>query len=241
MKKIVFCLALFITMTAAVLAQEGKPVVKASADATTMPYEAKESLRAGYDRPYIKGARFNAYFDFGFDIGGYKRYAYTTSGDVYDIHTTLLGLHLFNPTLGVRIFDYGFVGVQIGLADVEMLFSKVLGNHSTQSVDMFTQSYPIMVDLRGFIPINKDIHPYIEYAYGWAPEFVFFEKGNGREHWMFEYNDWFNKMRLGIGFDIKRLSLGLGWNRNYGYGNDGTMFKRDYFYMKIGVKVGRCE
>lgn len=160
---------------------------------------------------------------------------------MYDTRATLLGMHIFNPTLGVRIFDYGFVGVQIGYTDLEMLFSKVVRNHSTQRVNMLTQGYPLMLDFRGYFPINKDIHPYVEYAFGWSPEFIVCESYNGDADWMYEYNGWFNKTRLGVGIDIKRLSLGLGWNRNWGYGNDGTMFKRDYFFMKIGVKVGRCE
>lgn len=229
-------------MIVASMAQEEKPIVKASSN-TTMSYETSQSPSRGSwsGRPYIKGARFNVYFDFGFDIGGYKRYAYTTSGAVYDTHTTLFGLHIFNPTMGVRIFDYGFVGVQIGYTDLEMMFSKVIRNHSTKRVNMFTQGYPIMLDFRGYFPINKDIHPYLEYAFGWSPEFIFCESYNGDDDWMYDYNDWFNKTRLGVGIDINRLSLGLGWNRNWGYGNDGTIFKRDYFFMKIGVKVGRCE
>ena len=166
MKKIVFTLALSIVMLATCMAQE-KLVAKASAN-TTPNYEATGGAGGGSwsERPYIKGARFNVYFDFGFDIGGYKRLAYTTSGAVYDTRATLLGLHIFNPTLGVRIFDYGFVGVQIGYTDWEMLFGRVVRNYSTQRVNMFTQGYPIMLDFRGYFPINRDIHPYVEYAFG---------------------------------------------------------------------------
>ena len=215
MKKIVFTLALSIVMLATCMAQE-KLVAKASANTTSI-FETTGSYDGGSrsERPFIKGARFNVYF--------------------------LLGLHIFNPTLGVRIFDYGFVGVQIGYTDLEMLFSNVVRNNSTQSVNMFTQGFPIMLDFRGYFPINKDVHPYIEYAFGWSPEFIVCESYNGDEDWMYEYNDWFNKTRLGVGFDIKRLSLGFGWNRNWGYENNGSIYKRDYFYMKIGVKVGRRD
>ena len=241
MKKIVFTLALSIVMLATCMAQE-KLVAKASANTTSI-FETTGSYDGGSrsERPFIKGARFNVYFDFGFDVGGYKRTVYTTSGAVYDTRATLLGLHIFNPTLGVRIFDYGFVGVQIGYTDLEMLFSNVVRNNSTQSVNMFTQGFPIMLDFRGYFPINKDVHPYVEYAFGWSPEFIVCESYNGDEDWMYEYNGWFNKTRLGAGFDIKRLSLGLGWNRNWGYENNGSIYKRDYFYMKIGVKVGRRD
>ena len=242
MKKTIIVLALSIAMMATAMAQETKPVVKASASTTTS-YESSESSSGGFwsDRPYIKGARFNVYFDFGLSIGGYNRYVYTTSGSVYDTRTTLLGFQVFNPTLGVRIFDYGFFGVQLGFTDVEMLFSRVRRGYSTETVNMFTQSFPIMLDFRGFFPVNEDIHPYLEFAFGWAPEIIFHESENGRKYWMYEYNDWFNKTRLGVGIDINRLSLGLGWNRNWGHDYDGSKYKRDYFYMKIGVKVGRCD
>ena len=163
MKKIVFTLALSIVMLATCMAQE-KLVAKASTNTTSI-FETTGSYDGGSrsERPFIKGARFNVYFDFGFDVGCYKRTVYTTSGAVYDTRATLLGLHIFNPTLGVRIFDYGFVGVQIGYTDLEMLFSNVVRNNSTQSVNMFTQGYPIMLDFRGYFPINKDVHPYVEY------------------------------------------------------------------------------
>ena len=238
MKKIIINLAMTIAMMATGVAQV-KPVVKSSASTTTTTYETDGGFWSG--RPYIKGARFNVYFDFGFGIGGYKRMVYTTSGNVYHTEATLLGLQVFNPTLGVRIFDYGFVGVQLGYTDVEMLFSKVKRDYSIQRVNMFTQGFPVMVDFRGYFPINKDVHPYLEYAFGWSPEFIFGESYNGDYDWLYEYNDWFNKTRLGVGIDIKRLSLGLGWNRNWGYENNGSIFKRDYFYMKIGVKVGRRD
>ena len=242
MKRIVFSLALSIVMIGTAMAQEIKPI-KASSNSTPA-YETTESSSGGFwsDRPYIKGARFNAYFDFGLSVGGYNRYVYYGS-TVYDTKTRLLGCQLSNFTLGMRIFDYGFVGVQLGFTDVEMLFSKVLYSHSIERVNMFTQSYPLMIDFRGFFPVNKDYHPYIEYAFGWAPEFIFcVSYGPGNGDWMYEYNDWFNKTRLGVGIDIRRLSLGLGWNRNWGYDYyNGTTFKRDYFYMKIGVKVGRRE
>jgi len=245
MKKTYLALLLILAMTVTGMAQDVKPVVRASSNTTTTTYENTQSSSNGFwaDRPYIKGARFNAYFDFGFSFGGYNRMVYTTSGNSYYTKATLLGLQVFNPTLGVRIFDYGFVGVQIGYTDLEMLFSKVTNynNYSTRRVNMFTQSYPIMIDLRGFFPINKDFHPYIEYAFGWSPEFIFCESYDGNEDWMYDYNGWFNKTRLGIGIDIRRLSLGLGWNRNWGHENNGSVFKRDYFYMKVGIKLGRRE
>ena len=243
MKKIIFSMALSIAMISTVMAHEAKPVVKVSANTTTT-FEIRErtSKDQNSGRPYIDGARFNVYFDFGFGVGGYQRKVYTTSGNVFDTDATLLGLQVFNPTLGVRIFDYGFIGIQLGYTDIEMLFSKVRQGYSTTRVNMFTQSFPLMIDFRGFFPINQDVHPFVEFAFGRSPEFIFCESYNGDEAWMYEYNDWFNKTRLGVGIDIRRLSLGLGWNRNWGYDEyNGTTFSRDYFYMKIGVKVGKRE
>lgn len=235
-------LALILAMTVTGMAQTVK-VIKTSDNTSS---ETKQNSGGFWaDRPYIKGARFNAYFDFGFSIGGYNRTVYTTGGYTYDTKAVLFGLQVFNPTLGVRIFDYGFVGVQVGLTDMEMIFAKASSmtnyGYIVGRTNMYTHGYPIMIDLRGFFPINKDFHPYIEYAFGWSPEFIFCESEDGEPDWMYEYNGWFNKTRLGVGIDIRRLSLGLGWNRNWGYGDNGSIFKRDYFYMKIGVKLGRRE
>ena len=76
MKKIVFSLVLSMVMIATAMAQEEKSVVKASANTTTTNYETTESSSGGFwsERPFIKGARFNAYFDFGFSVGGYDKY-----------------------------------------------------------------------------------------------------------------------------------------------------------------------
>lgn len=237
-------LALILAMTVTGMAQTVK-VVKSSDNTPSQNETTQSSGGFWAGRPYIKGARFNAYFDFGFSIGGYSRPVYTTGGNYYDTKAVLFGMQVFNPTLGVRIFDYGFVGVQVGLTDVEMLFSKASGmtnyGYITERVNMYTHGYPIMIDLRGFFPINKDFHPYIEYAFGWSPEFIFCESENSNPDWTYEYNGWFNKTRVGVGIDIRRLSLGLGWNRNWGYNDKGSSFKRDYFYMKVGIKLGRRE
>lgn len=162
----------------------------------TESFENRVQIQENYPstRPFIKGVRFNGYFDMNL------------------LYTKYSGANVLseNPSLslGVRIFDYGYVGVKSGIELVEMFYKK--DSHVFLMV-------PLMADFRGYFPINADVHPYMEFAFGnaWVIDSSYI--GSGWRH------------NLGAGFDIKRFSLGMGWNKQ------GNLNR---FYFKIGVKLG---
>lgn len=140
---------------------------------------------------------------------------------VYDVQPNSLSYKKYlaigqspNFSLGVRIFDYGYIGFMSGVEFTE--FFDYVGNYKG-----FLWMIPFMVDARGYYPINEKLHPYIQFAWGGGA--VFADKKYYGTNW---------KFRLGAGIDIKRLSLGIGWS-NMGLCNQ--------FFIKVGAKIGKCK
>lgn len=140
----------------------------------------------------------------------------------YPEWTTIVGNDLgecFSWTFGVRIFDYGFIGAGVGV--VEWLYDDWV-------------SIPFTFNVRGFIPINRNVHPFMELTIG---------KTIGLTA---EYSP--TKLMVGMGFDFARFSLGFGYARytadikyyNY-YSNTIQEVKSNNFYLKLGIKIGKRE
>lgn len=105
-------------------------------------------------------------------------------------------------SMGARIFDYGYVGARFGLA-----------------YDPYAYYYcgiPIQLDLRGYFPINANVYPYIQLAFGAYLSVE--QQGVGV----------YNLLNVGAGFDIKRFSVGLGYRR--------LTYSDNSFFLNIGVK-----
>ena len=152
------------------------------------------------NRPFIKGVRFNGYFEMHILFSDPNR------------NRTYYGL-CPSASMGVRIFDYGYVGVMTG-TDLEF------GDYNDYSILRLV--VPFMIDTRGYFPINEKYHPYLEFACGGGA--VFDES---------EYVGTKVKFRLCAGIDIRRLSLGLGWNATGTSNHQG--------FVKVGVKIGKTH
>lgn len=162
-------------------------------------------------RPFIKGARFNGYLDINLLLGGIRVYDDPLS---FDYRKYIAIGQSPNFSLGVRIFDYGYIGFLSGIEFME--FFDYDGK-----CEGYLWMIPFMVDARGYYPINEKLHPYIQFAWGGGA--VFADKKYYGTNW---------KFRLGAGIDIKRLSLGIGWS-NMGLCNQ--------FFIKVGAKIGKCK
>lgn len=131
--------------------------------------------------------------------------------------TAMIGNDLgasFTWTFGCRIFDYGFVGFGIGIVD--WIYDDYIG-------------VPLTFNMRGFYPINRNTHPFVEFSIG---------KSIG-----LTYNYIPTKLSVGMGFDFARFSLGWGFtsysfelNKHY----SGTL-KSNNFYLKLGIKIGKRD
>ena len=141
-------------------------------------------------RPFVKDARFQSYLSAGFFDG--------------NIQMGVDGIW----SCGVRIFDYGYVGLQTGF------------RYSFKYYDYWV--IPLQVDLRGYYPINRMIHPYVEFSPGLELRIL-------RDYWEDDYIQYFSYY-VGAGFDIRRFSIGVGYYRGY-YSHN--------FHVKMEVKIGR--
>lgn len=107
-------------------------------------------------------------------------------------------------SFGIRIFDYAYFGPRIGF---NYNFDEGI-------------NFPIQWDFRGYIPINRYVHPYLLFSPGLA---IFLGS-----HLDFACH-------LGVGFDIGHFSFNLGYYNGgvrYGYGGHN-------FFLRIGAKIGR--
>ena len=87
---------------------------------------------------------------------------------------------------------------------------------------------PIRLDIRGYFPINRYVHPYIELSQGIevaAAGYNFYYYGGPNLNGSLGYSG-----KVGVGFDISHFSVGLGYYNLWGTHNG---------YIKVGVKIGR--
>ena len=147
-------------------------------------------------RPFVKDVRFQGYL---------------TSGLYYGDN---LCLDLFSLSLGIRLFDYGYVGIKTGfLWDLTATYD-LDGVHHFGHIRF---RMPVMLDLRGYYPISRTIHPYFEFSPGLEPSLL--ETG----YLSFAY-------QLGLGFDINHFTFGVGYYSGFGQHNG---------YLKLGVRLGK--
>lgn len=114
--------------------------------------------------------------------------------------------------IGLRFFDYAYIGVESG-------FHYLVAPKSELS---FREAYvPVGVNLKGYIPTGKLIYPYVNCSLG---GFFGVMDLNG-------LNGFY--CQAGIGIDIWRFSIGVGYTGllKYGTANLG--------YVKIGFRFGK--
>lgn len=148
-------------------------------------------------RPYIKDVRFQGYLTSGLYCGDN------------------LCLDLFSLSLGIRLFDYGYVGIKTGILWDLTFACDLDGVFHFQNVF----HTPVMLDLRGYYPINRIVHPYIEFSHGLELELL----GRGLGYLSFAY-------QIGFGFDINHFTFGIGYYSGFGQHNG---------YLKLGVRLGK--
>lgn len=130
----------------------------------------------------------------------------------------------FNITLGARIYDYGFVGLTFG---IDALYGTGDGYHTFRGFD--AANFPIMVDFRGYYPINQNLYPFLEFSVGANISTDF-----GRtQYWNF-YPFTSARIRLEGGMEYKRFLVGLGYDCMAVSG-----VKIHMGYAKIGVRIGK--
>lgn len=122
-------------------------------------------------------------------------------------------------SLGMRLWDYGYIGVEMGF---HSLFFTTESMDWESSKVTYTEAYiPLGINLKGYIPTGKKIYPYVNCSLGGFIGLIELDGLNGFY------------CQAGVGIDVKRFSFGIGYNGlvKYSTANCG--------YVKLGVRFGK--
>ncbi len=158
-----------------------------------------------------------------FRFDGVRLQSYVYGGAVFLAHA---GGPAVDLSLGVRLWDYAYVGVETGFHSLFAKFEDEYYDYSTSSYYGYSESYkmayiPVGVNLKGYIPTGKKIYPYINCSLGGFFGIMDFGGLNGFY------------CQVGAGVDVKRFSFGIGYSGlvQMGVANCG--------YIKLGVRLGK--
>ncbi len=161
----------------------------------------------------VDSVRFNAYMDVG---------CIFTKGEAGPI---------MNVTLGFRLNDGIFIGVQSG---IDALF----GTPASGSAGFDMASFPLMFDFRGFFPAkNRSFRPYVELALG-ANFLSRLGKPLYYEGVAYDFPTMtIFRLHGGLGFEFKRATM------TAGYALYHLMKKNNIHcgYVKVGIRIGKLK
>lgn len=186
-------------------------VVRRGKKANTIRPTAKSEKKTRFNidtldgRPFIRRPMFDGYADIGFNIGKWMG----------------VGAHI---SIGSRIFDYFYVGVQTGMVYYVNDVGKwhIGYNYNDNGIYNATSQLliPFRFDCKVLFPASKKVFPHIDLAFG--PGLIF----DGKV--------WYApSFLIGAGIDLGRFSISAGYEYYY----------RGYFphygFLKIGVRIGK--
>ena len=137
---------------------------------------------------------------------------------------------MLNATLGFHLNKDFFVGVQTGI-------DAFFGTSASGSAGFDAGSFPLMLDLRGYLSNKKTLKAYLEFAFG-AAFITRFGHGfyyNGR-YYDFPTMTTF-RMQVGVGLEYRRATVSAGYTMVH------RVQKVDMHcgYVKVGVRLGKLK
>ena len=161
----------------------------------------------------VDSVRFNAYVDVG---------CIFTKGEAGPI---------MNVTLGFRLNDGFFIGVQSG---IDALF----GSPASGGAGFDMASFPLMFDFRGFFPVkNPAFRPYVECALG-ANFLSRLGKPIYYEGVAYDFPTMtIFRLHGGLGFEFKRATMTAGYAL-YHLAKENNIHCG---YVKVGIRIGKLK
>lgn len=144
---------------------------------------------------------------------------------IYDsaIFTPDAGGPAIDLSLGMRLWDYGYIGVETGF---HSLLQRIDYSYDYEYYEYnSTLAYiPVGINLKGYIPTEKEIYPYVNCSLGGFFGFMDLNRYNGFY------------CQAGVGIDVKRFSFGIGYNGfvNYHFINKNHTISCGY--VKLGAR-----
>lgn len=135
-----------------------------------------------------------------------------------------------DAVVGGRFYDYFFLGFELGYT---CLFERIYDNLAADW--MFMQSLSMGANMKGYIPVSKELYPFLNLSLGVNlypvnGKICFLEDGIRKEY-IGKRPAWFD-MEIGTGIDYKRFSFGMGYNMLYKAGEYVHLG-----YLKLGMHL----
>ncbi len=125
----------------------------------------------------------------------------------------------FDATIGARIYDHLYAGVEVGFHTLFIPISVPIGDFYAKTT-AYSLYVPIGVNLKGYFTKGHNFTPYINASLG---GFIDCVASGGAGY-----------CQVGMGFDIKRFAFGIGYSGLFGSASLVNMG-----YIKLGVRFGR--
>ena len=129
------------------------------------------------------------------------------------------------PTLdvnfGARIFEHLYLGFETGFHSIITPFEIWGSSYGFETIRIFEAYVPIGINMKGYFTQGKKVTPYVNCSLG---GFIGIADLGG-------FNGFF--CQVGLGMDIKRFSVGMGYNGLV----KGGAFHCGYF--KLGIRFGK--
>ena len=182
----------------------------------------KDVFTADVD-PLLKGLSTAAVSTGKFKFDGVRLQSYIYGGAIFMSHA---GGPAIDLSLGLRLWDYAYIGVETGFHSLFSKFEGEVYDCGSSSYYGYSESYkegciPVGVNLKGYIPAGKKIYPYVNCSLGGF--FGVMDLGG--------FNGFY--CQVGAGIDVKRFSFGIGYSGlvHMGVASCG--------YVKLGVRLGK--
>jgi hypothetical protein len=130
----------------------------------------------------------------------------------------------FDITAGMKVSDYFYAGIATGfhtvLTPYEYYYSGYYYNYYDNGT-LFEAYIPVGVNLKGYFTKGRKVNPYIDCTLGAFIGVGDLEGFNGFH------------CQVGMGLDIKRFTIGMGYNPLVKYGT------AHFGYFKLGYRFGK--
>ncbi len=142
----------------------------------------------------------------------------------------------FSGTIGVRLYDYAFVGFNAG---IDALFTSYI----LTGVQGCVISVPLMFNFRAYYPINNGLYPFFDFSVGLNNIFssAYYhtqeEESIVSHNKRMSYDGLATRVKILFGVEYKRLEAGFGYDCiPLGGGNAMHLG-----YFKIGMRLGKMK
>lgn len=142
----------------------------------------------------------------------------------------------FSGTIGVRFYDYAFVGFNAGI-------DAIFTSYALTGVKGCMISVPLMFNFRAYYPVNDGLYPFFDFSAGLnnifssAYYYTQEEENIVSHNKRMSYDGLASRVRILFGIEYKRIEAGLGYDCvPLGGGNAMHLG-----YFKFGIRLGKLN